>query len=98
MTVFRKQPPGIKVHPVVDGWAIRCPACAQVHVMRGWDFNGNKEKPSFAPSLKVTSMNAKCEVTAVCHSNIINGEFHYANDCTHALKGQVVPVPDWTPV
>ena len=52
----------------------------------------------FAPSLKVTSMNAKGEVTAVCHSNIINGEFHYANDCTHAMVGQIVPVPDWTPV
>ena len=43
-------------------------------------------------------MNAKGEVTAVCHSNIINGEFHYANDCTHAMVGQIVPVPDWTPV
>ena len=29
-----------------------------------------------------------------CHYQLIAGYLHYCNDCTHALCGQVVELPD----
>ena len=43
-------------------------------------------------------MNSNGKVKDICHSMVTNGEFRYQNDCTHAMVGQIVPVPDWTPV
>ncbi len=31
-----------------------------------------------------------------CHSFITNGNIQFLNDCTHELKGQTVPLPEWT--
>lgn len=31
----------------------------------------------------------------VCHSFVRNGVIEFLSDCTHALKGQHVPLPDW---
>lgn len=35
----------------------------------------------------------KCEV---CHSFITDGRIQFLGDCTHALAGQTVELPDWT--
>jgi len=32
----------------------------------------------------------------VCHSFIHNGLIQFLDDCTHKLKGQTVPLPEWT--
>lgn len=31
----------------------------------------------------------------VCHSFITDGNIQFLGDCTHALAGQTVPIPDW---
>lgn len=30
-----------------------------------------------------------------CHTFITDGQIHFLADCTHALAGQTVPIPDW---
>jgi hypothetical protein len=32
----------------------------------------------------------------VCHSFVIDGQIQFLGDCTHALAGQTVPLPDWS--
>lgn len=32
---------------------------------------------------------------SVCHSFVTNGQIQFLGDCTHALAGQTVPIPDW---
>ena len=34
-------------------------------------------------------------VPFVCHSFVVNGQIQFLPDCTHALAGQTVPIPDW---
>lgn len=36
-------------------YAIWCPGCRDIHVLTGWQFNGDFDKPVFSPSLLVTS-------------------------------------------
>lgn len=31
----------------------------------------------------------------VCHSFITDGQIQFLSDCTHALAGRTVPLPDW---
>lgn len=49
---------------VVNGYAHWCPGCEEMHVVQTqapqpngaqWSFDGNVEKPTFAPSIKITS-------------------------------------------
>lgn len=32
----------------------------------------------------------------ICHSFVTDGMIQFLNDCTHALAGQTVPLPDWS--
>lgn len=31
----------------------------------------------------------------ICHSFVTDGRIQFLNDCTHALAGQTVPIPNW---
>lgn len=31
----------------------------------------------------------------VCHSFVVDGRMQFLSDCTHALAGQTVPIPEW---
>lgn len=73
-----------------DLYIIFCPACDSPHALRGWEFNGDLEKPTFNPSILVTTPNKRC----VCHSYVKDGKIQYLTDCTHSLKGQTVDLPD----
>jgi hypothetical protein len=109
----------VKTREVIDndgnlyGWEIRCPACDKPHVIRdraakdktkaSWDFNGNRDRPTFTPSLKLChdgfiAKDADANETNVppfvCHSVITDGMIAYQNDCTHAMAGQTVELPD----
>lgn len=35
------------------------------------------------------------KVHRVCHSFVTDGRIQFLGDCTHALAGQTVPLPDW---
>jgi len=89
-----------KVHPHgATRLAFHCPGCKHAHEIRTvrengpqdsvWEWNGSFDKPTFKPSVRVTSS------AGVCHFNINDGEFNYHHDTTvHALRGKV-PMEDW---
>ena len=52
-----------------------------------WGFNGDVEKPTFTPSIKVLSYVGK-SVSCVCHSQITDGKIFFYNDSTHELSSQ----------
>lgn len=66
-----------------------------------WDFNGDFEKPVFTPSLNTWWGGGNTQIPLHrCHSYIgcngaAPGQIKYLDDCTHALKGQTVDLPDF---
>lgn len=63
-----------------------------------WTFNGSLDKPTFNPSLLVR-WNYNDEEHGfveknVCHSFIRDGKIQFLGDCTHALSGQTVDLPE----
>jgi|APFre7841882654_1041346.scaffolds.fasta_scaffold23564_3 hypothetical protein len=75
------------------GWSFVCPGCDQHHVIPtegghervNWQFNGDIERPTFTPSLRVVT-----KKECVCHSVITDGRIQFCGDCTHALVGKTV--------
>ncbi|HSY50385.1 MAG TPA: DUF6527 family protein [Thermoanaerobaculia bacterium] len=82
---------------------------AKTEDLAGWYFNGNFNVPEFSPSVLVTGteMITDEERDIVmsggtitprplrCHSFVTNGRIQFLGDCTHALAGQTVDLPDW---
>lgn len=67
-----------------------------------WTFNGDFEKPVLSPSLKCEyheeGVSAPGDTDKVCHSFVgcngaQPGQIIFLGDCTHALAGQVVDLP-----
>ncbi len=80
-----------------------CPGCNETHVLptkpespSGWEFNGDLERPTLAPSILVHACVAKDgrELTPRCHSYVRDGKIEFLADCTHALRGQTVELPE----
>lgn len=89
-----------------------CPACREMHGVpvhvdgeppNGWHWNGNKDKPTFHPSLGVSSYHMdppyvfglpkpkeQRRVDTMCHFYVINGQIVFLADCTHQYAGQTV--------
>lgn len=71
-----------------------------------WGFNGNFDAPTFTPSVLVTGTVPITEkqharimsgehiapTPHICHSFVTDGKIQFLDDCTHALKGQTVPL------
>lgn len=79
-----------------------CPGCQGYHGVRThgpreqgpvWGWNGSLERPTFTPSILVRSGPGMREV---CHSFVTDGQIQFLGDCTHALAGQTVPIPEET--
>lgn len=95
------------------GFAFFCPGCEDVHHVTtdpfGWTWNGDCEKPTIQPSVKVTYRHPKGYtnenpapvgydgpyVEDVCHSFVTDGRIRFLTDSTHALAGQTVNLPEW---
>lgn len=74
-----------------------------------WGYNGDPEKPTFTPSIHVSGIQRLAEdeyqrVMAgeeveprpfVCHSFVTDGRIQFLGDCTHALAGKIVDLPDF---
>lgn len=74
-----------------------------------WTFDGNVERPSFAPSMRIRGKQCVIvdgewtgewvrdatgnAIDYCCHYILTAGVLHFQGDCTHALKGQQVPLP-----
>lgn len=83
-----------------------CPGCGFLHsiaVERSgtqqrprWSFNGDFDKPTFSPSIKVwwTETPLTNPVEHVCHSFVTDGRIQFLGDCTHTLAGQTVDLLD----
>jgi hypothetical protein len=68
-----------------------CPGCEIVHkINTSWSWNGDKVRPTFNPSVKVSGYNDRKKSEFVCHSFIRDGVIDYLSDSTHRLKGQSV--------
>lgn len=75
-----------------------------------WTWNGDVERPTFSPSILVRGVVPLTDeqVAAyrsgdglpeprplVCHSFVTDGRIQFLGDCTHALAGQTVDLPEW---
>ncbi len=58
-------------------------------VGKGWEFNGDFEKPTFYPSVLVRGGDINC------HSFIKNGMIQFLHDCSHKMKNATVKIPDF---
>ena len=92
-----------------------CPGCDGAHRIQygdgageRWSWNGNVNKPTFAPSVLVRydhwvppagpglpTPESQTLVREICHSFVTDGRIQFLGDCTHALAGQTVDIPDW---
>jgi len=80
-----------------------------VHAGGAWGFNRDGDRPTFAPSVLATGSQELTEeqrqsimdggrietVRWRCHSFVTDGRIQFLSDCTHALAGQTVDLPDW---
>ncbi len=80
-----------------------CPGCKEVHQVwtdkddgvDPWCYNGNVDKPTISPSIKVTMPNrSTMGVNDICHSFIKDGKIEYLSDCTHSMAGKTVAMID----
>lgn len=92
-------------------WCPGCNQAHQITVdgSRGWTWNGDGDRPTIAPSVLVNGtvpitdeehariMNGEAFVPTplICHTFIRDGNIQFLSDCTHALAGKTVPLPDW---
>lgn len=75
-----------------------------------WGYNGDPEAPTFTPSILVRGKQPLTseEYEAfkrgeplpeprplVCHSFVTNGKILFLGDCTHAMAGQTVDLPNF---
>jgi len=85
-----------------------CPGCEEWHEFAvdrpfhngaRWSFDGNLEAPTFAPSMNIRvgpypDDSEQPGRVDVCHYFLTAGRIQFLPDCTHALSGQTVPLPD----
>jgi hypothetical protein len=69
-----------------------CPACRNNHSFETprWTFNGNVDKPTFKPSLRLLNDTD----VILCHLNLTDGLIFFHGDCPHDLAGKTVPMED----
>lgn len=100
----------MRVRPIDGGKSLwfSCPGCGENHgiTVAGegvahpcWTWNGDFENPTLSPSVlargfKFTSPTDDTQIPYVCHSFVRDGMIQFLGDCTHALVGQTVPLPD----
>jgi len=82
-----------------------CQGCAERHIVRTgagdgprWGFNGDFAAPTFTPSVLITWRDPDGQIPdEVCHTFITAGMVQFLGDCTHALAGQTLELPDLPP-
>jgi len=76
----------------------------------GWSFDGNLNSPSFTPSFRHEGVQRVIvsglwtgewkrdangnTIPYICHYVLTAGVLNFCGDCTHALVGKSVPIPD----
>lgn len=79
-----------------------CQGCDDAHVINvgpredgrpKWDWDGNRDAPTFSPSVLVTHDYPTAR--DICHTFVRSGMVEFLGDCTHQFAGQTLPLPDW---
>lgn len=76
-------------------YAFWCPGCDTAHGVRVkgaagvWGWNRSVDAPTFSPSVLAHGGDTRC------HSYVVEGDIRFLSDCSHALAGQTVPLPEW---
>ena len=63
-----------------------------------WHWNGDRQKPSFTPSILTQTMRGPDLQRVRNHVFVRNGKIQFLNDCSHELAGKTVELPrleDW---
>jgi hypothetical protein len=85
------------------GELVECPACGYGHLFRTaphkdlpvWSFNGDRDRPTFSPSMLVNARTHVANPNAIlCHSFVREGRIEFLSDCSHSMAGQTVDLPD----
>ena len=81
-----------------------------VDTPEGWGWN-DLERPTFTPSILVHPHRTLIDedldwdaliapenvtMTPLCHSFVTDGQIQFLCDCSHALAGQTVDLPEWS--
>jgi len=70
----------------------------QIDDTHGWKFNGDINKPTFIPSLRLSindDPNDKNKMRTVCHLTITDGKIFYHNDNPHEYVNKTVNMVDF---
>lgn len=76
-----------------------CPGCGRWHAMRvtgpyAWEWNGSLDRPTFKPSILGEWTWGPEKTRHRCHSFVRDGRIEFLGDCTHAMAGQTVDLPE----
>lgn len=99
----------VRLSPVLersgDKIFFECPGCQMLHGINvesdaypRWTWNGSVDRPTFQPSVlvrypwRLLESGEREQVT--CHSFVTDGRIQFLDDCTHALAGQTVDLPE----
>jgi hypothetical protein len=74
-----------------------CPGCDAPHAVtvegpNAWGWNANPDALTLTPSVLVTR---RVDEAYRCHSFVRDGNIEFLGDCSHAMAGKTVPLPDW---
>jgi hypothetical protein len=85
-----------------NGLMFWCPGCDMPHrIQHGsgqgprWGWNGDANRPTFTPSVLLRWHEGEARTPKCCHSFVTDGQIRFLTDCTHALAGKTVPLPEW---
>ena len=91
------------------GFGHWCPGCGYGHEIdteqpnsqgAKWKFDGDMQNPTFAPSVNIRwgryadPNHDDGGHGGICHYIITKGKIQFCSDCTHALRGQTVDLPE----
>lgn len=91
----------IEFDPVGRTVTFDCPGCGFAHILNvdpahrpSWTFNGKLDLPTLFPSINATRKFPSGRPTERCHSWVRDGRIEFLSDCTHALAGKTVELPE----
>lgn len=86
--------------PEGKGIAYFCPGCGHMQYIPTegehpvWTWDGNVEAPTLNPSILTWRDVPEKGIHFRCHSFVRGGNIEFLGDCTHALAGKTVPLPE----
>lgn len=94
--VCRTRADDVAIRGVVSFWCPGCEGRETVPVVADgyeplWGYNGDGDAPTITPSILVRWGR---DGARVCHSFVTAGRIQFLDDCTHALAGLTVDLPD----